>query len=269
MILEGKRLSFAYRSDPVLRDVDVRFEPGVTAIIGPNAAGKTTLLRCLCGLLKPRGTVQLDGRDLRRISVAERSRIISYLPQDLSTQIVLSVVEAVLLGRLNGLGWRPGEQDLRVVAGLLDELDLSDLAERTITELSGGQHQMVALAQALAREPHVLLLDEPTANLDIEHQFEICSLMRRLTASREMTTVMALHDLNVAARFADVVYVLQNGAVHSHGPATEVMTNSMIASVYHVNARVTACPDGRPLVTPLELAVFKDARQDRQSRPAE
>ncbi len=269
MILEGKRLSFAYRSDPVLRDVDVRLEPGITAIIGPNAAGKSTLLRCLCGLLKPQGTVRLDGRDVRSVPVAERSRIISYLPQDLSTQAVLTVVESALLGRLHGLGWRPDEQDLRVVAGLLDELGLSDLAERSVTELSGGQRQMVALAQALAREPDVLLLDEPTANLDLEHQFEIGSLMRRLTASRGMTTAMALHDLNVAARFADVVYVLRDGAVHSHGPATEVMTVSMIASVYHVNARVTACPDGRPLVTPLELAAFEDDPRSRQSQPAE
>jgi len=267
VILEGKNLSFAYRSDRVLHDVDVRLEPGVTAIIGPNAAGKSTLLRCLCGLLKPRGSVQLDGRDVRNVPVAERSRIISYLPQDTSTQAVLSVVESVLLGRLHGLGWRPSEEDLRVVTGLLDELDLADLAERSITELSGGQGQMVALAQALAREPDILLLDEPTANLDLEHQFEICSLMRRLTESRGMTTVMAMHDLNVAARFADVVYVLQDGAVHSHGPATTVMTHSMIASVYHVNARVAACPDGRPLVTPLELAVREDNRRGHPSGP--
>ncbi len=258
MILESQRLSFAYRSDPVLRDVDVRFEPGVTAVIGPNAAGKSTLLRCLCGLLRPRGSVLLDGRDLRSIPAAQRSYLISYLPQDLSTQAVLSVVEAVLLGRLHGLGWRPSEEDLRVVAGLLEELDLADLAERSITELSGGQLQMVALAQALAREPEVLLLDEPTANLDLEHQFEICSLMRDLTASRRMTTVMALHDLNVAARFADTVYVLQQGAVHSRGSAAEVMTDAMISSVYRVNAQVTLCADGRPLVTPIDLAHRQD-----------
>ncbi len=261
MILEARDLSFAYRTERVLRDVDVRFEPGVTAVIGPNAAGKSTLLRCLCGLLKPQGSVQLDGRDLRRIRVSERSRIISYLPQELSAQAVLNVIEAVLLGRLHGLGWRPSAEDLRIVSGLLEELDLSVLADRSISELSGGQRQMVALAQALAREPGILLLDEPTANLDLEHQFEICSLMRELTASRGMTTVMALHDLNVAARFADVVYVLRDGAVHSHGPATEVLTESMIASVYHVNAQVTACPDGRPLVTPLELAGPADRRR--------
>lgn len=258
MILEGKRLSFAYRSEPVLRDVDVRFEPGVTAVIGPNAAGKSTLLRCLCGLLKPEGTVQLDGRDLRGVPASQRSYLISYLPQDLSTQAVLSVVEAVLLGRLHGLGWRPSEEDLRVVTELLDELDLAELAERSITELSGGQLQMVALAQALAREPSVLLLDEPTANLDLEHQFEICTLMRELTASRQMTTVMALHDLNVAARFADTVYVLRQGTVHARGSAAEVMTDAMISSVYRVNAHVTLCADGRPLVTPVGLANRKN-----------
>ncbi len=254
MILQCRDLCFSYGVLPVLDRVDARIGPGVTAIIGPNAAGKSTLLRCLCGLLKPRGQVRLDGRDLASISAARRSRLVSYLPQDLSGGPVLTVFEMVLLGRVHDLGWRVSEEDVRAVESLLEEMDLSDLSGRYVTELSGGQQQMVAIAQALVRESAVLLLDEPTSNLDLEHQFEICSLLGRLTASRGMSTAMALHDLNVAARFADVVVVLKDGAVHCSGPPGEVLTESMIASVYRVAADVRPGSDGRPLVTPLGLA---------------
>lgn len=254
MILEGRDVCFAYRSFPVLRDVNIRIGPGVTAIIGPNAAGKSTLLKCLCGLLVPDGRVSLDGRDVSRFSARRLTDAVSYLPQDVSTQAVLTVFETVLLGRIHQLGWRVDEDDVRLVETLLDELGIVELSGRSITELSGGQLQMVAIAQALARQPGILLLDEPTSNLDLQHQFEICSLMRGLTASRGMSTAMALHDLNVAARFADVVYVLKDGAVFCSGPPADVLTEEIISSVYHVTANVTVDDDGRPLVTPLGLA---------------
>ena len=267
MILEGRDVCFAYRTAPVLRNVDVRVGPGITAIVGPNAAGKSTLLRCLCGALSPQGQVCLDCRDLSRLSARELTEAVSYLPQSLATGAVLTVFETVLLGRLHRLRWRPGQHDIRLVAELLDELGLTDLAARSISELSGGQLQMVSIAQALAREPSVLLLDEPTSNLDLQHQFEICSLVRQLTASRGMSTAMALHDLNVAARFADVVYVLKDGAVHCSGPAADVLTESMISSVYHVNANVTIDPEGRPLVTPLGLAPYSNRQIAARNRP--
>ncbi|MCX7827350.1 MAG: ABC transporter ATP-binding protein, partial [Verrucomicrobiae bacterium] len=140
-----------------------------------------------------------------------------------------------------------------LVQTLLEEFGLADLGERYITELSGGQAQLVAIAQALAREPTILLLDEPNTSLDLQHQFEICARIRHLTVSRGLSTAISVHDINMAARIADTVYVLENGRVKSSGTPRDVLTEAMIAAVYHVSARVTADDEGRPLVTPVGL----------------
>lgn len=254
MILEGRQIGFAYRrSQPVLADVDIRIAPGLTALVGPNAAGKSTLLRCLCGLLAPTGQVLLDGQPARRLSRAQRARQISYLPQDLTTSAVLTVFEAVLLGRLHQLGWSVERADTDAVAGLLAELGLADLAGRYVNELSGGQLQMVAIAQALAREPNILLMDEPTSNLDLRHQWEICALLRRLAGERDMSVALAMHDLNLAARFADTVCLLHGGRVVAAGPPAEVLTETAVRDVYRVAVRIT-CDAGRPAITPIGLA---------------
>ena len=254
MTVEAQGLGFAYRAEPVLRGVSLRLGPGISAVVGPNAAGKSTLLKCLCGVLRPSGEVRIEGRELRDFRGRDLARVVSYLPQDLSGRAALTVFETVLLGRAHELGWRVSGDDLRATSALLDELDIADLGDRNIGELSGGQFQMVPIAQALARQPRVLLMDEPTSSLDMEHQFAICSLIRRLTDSRGIATAMALHDLNIAARFADAVYLLDAGRVRCSGPPSEVLTEEMIRSVYRVSARVTLDGDGRPLVTPLGLA---------------
>ena len=254
MILEGRNLNFGYGALPVLHDVDIRIEPGVTAVIGPNAAGKSTLLKCLSHLLEPQGQVCLDGDDVKRLAPGRLTEVVSFLPQNLATQAALTVFEAVLLGRLHSLRWRVGPEDTRLVEQLLDEFGLTEVSGRNITQLSGGQLQMVSIAQALAREPRILLLDEPTSNLDLQHQYEIGSILADLTASRGMSTAMALHDLNVAARFADTIYVLKDGAVHCSGPPREVLTEATIAEVYRVAVNVALDGEGRPLVTPLGLA---------------
>lgn len=251
MILEADSLSFAYGATTVLDGVDITLRSGVTAIIGPNAAGKSTLLKCLCGLLKPRGQVCIDGRELRSLHSEKLARLVSYLPQEFSPRAVLSVFETVLLGRLHRLGWRVTADDTRPVERLLDEMGLTKLAGRYINELSGGQVQMVAIAQALAREPAVLLMDEPTSNLDLRRQFEVCTLIREVTASRGISTAIALHDLNMAARFADTVYVLQEGNVRCSGEPRAILTEEMIAAVYQVEARTTLDEHGRPVVTVL------------------
>lgn len=254
MIIETRDLRFAYRVEPVLRGISVRLGPGITAVVGPNAAGKSTLLKCLSGILRPSGDVRIQGRELRAFRGRDLARIVSYLPQDLSGRAALTVFETVLLGRVHGLGWRVSGDDLRATAALLDELGIADLGDRNIGELSGGQFQMVAIAQALARQPRVLLMDEPTSSLDMKHQFAICSWIRRLTDSRGITTAMALHDLNIAARFADTVYLLEAGQVRCSGPPAEVLTEEMIRSVYGVATRIVIDGEGRPLVTPLGLA---------------
>ncbi|WP_235934878.1 ABC transporter ATP-binding protein [Candidatus Laterigemmans baculatus] len=232
-----------------MRDIQIALKPGITAIIGPNAAGKSTLLRCLSGLLKPQGQVWLDNRDIRSLPSSVLASAVAYLPQDFSPRAVLTVFETVLLGRLHRLGLRLTPENTGAVESLLEELHLTDIASRYINELSGGQAQMVALAQTLAREPQILMLDEPTSNLDLRRQFEVGSLIRELTDARGLSTAIALHDLSLAARFADTVYVLQDGRVHCSGEPTAVLTEQMIATVYGVESRVSVGGLGRPLVT--------------------
>lgn len=253
MILQTRQLSFTYGTTPVLENVEMQIRPGITALIGPNAAGKSTLLRCLCGLLKPRGEVILDGHTLAGFRADELACLFSYLPQDVPPRAALTVFETVLLGRLCKLSLRVSEDDVCRVERLLDDMGLGALASRYIGELSGGQVQMVAIAQALAREPAVLLMDEPTSSLDLRHQFEIGTLIKELTESRGMSTVMALHDLNMTASFADAVYVLHNGAVHSSGTPAEVLREDMIASVYRIAAHVALDDQSTPVVTMLGL----------------
>ncbi|QDU60426.1 Iron(3+)-hydroxamate import ATP-binding protein FhuC [Planctomycetes bacterium Pan216] len=253
MILDATDVTFSYRSQPVLRGVDFHAESGLTVLLGPNGAGKSTLLKCLCGLLSPEGRVVLDGRDIATLSTDERSNLVSYLPQDLSTGACLTVFESVLIGYVHRLGWRPRAADLHQVESLLEKMGLADLSQRMITELSGGQRQMVAITQSLVRDPRVLLLDEPTSNLDIEHQFHLCGLLRRLCTERSLCVVMALHDLQVASRFADTIYVLKDGLVDGAGPPASVLTRERIASVYNVVAEVNIAADNRPLITPLAV----------------
>ena len=253
MILETESINFSYNSTPVLHDVSIVLKPGITAIIGPNAAGKSTLFRCLNRTLKPEGQVLLNGKSIKDYKPVELAGYISYLPQNLSTRAVLTVFEMVLMGRLNQLGWFINREDTRYTEQLLDEFGLSNLSSRYVSELSGGQFQLVAIAQALAREPSVLLLDEPSTSLDLNHQFEIFSLIKKLTVARGICTAMSIHDINMAARIADVIYVLESGRIINSGPPESVLTEELIASVYNVRACVGLDDDGRLLITPMGI----------------
>src|SRR5581483_7129136 len=167
-------------------------------IVGPNAAGKSTLLKCLAGLLPARGRIWLDGQEVR--TSAQRRALrqqVTYLPQEYASTAALTVFEAVLVARQQSASWIVGEAELGQVAAILEELRLDQLALRYLNELSGGQRQLVAVAQALARDPRVLLLDEPTSSLDLQRQLELLELVRRLAADRRMTVLIALHDLNL------------------------------------------------------------------------
>jgi iron complex transport system ATP-binding protein len=249
--LEVKDLSFSYNSEKVLNDITMQVEPMLTAVIGPNAAGKSTLLKCFAGILKPEGSLQFDGRHLGHYSRGELQDIISYLPQDNTNRAVLTVYETVLLGRLNSLSWRVSDQDLEIAMGIMEDVGIASLARRPLNELSGGQRQMVHIAQAMVRNPQIFLLDEPTSNLDLAHQFEIFSFIKSLTVKRGLTTLVALHDLNMAARFADRIVVLNRGTIAASGEPVEVLTVDMIRQVYGVHARITTDADGLPLVTPI------------------
>ncbi|MDY6911243.1 MAG: ABC transporter ATP-binding protein [Chloroflexota bacterium] len=237
--LEGVR--FAYNSSqPVLQGVNLEASSGeITALIGPNASGKSTLLKCIAGILRPEGNILLDGRKTSEFKKKDITRYISYLPQDSSSRALMTVFEAVLLGRLQSLSWRVSDDDLSITAKVMDDIGIEDLASRFLDELSGGQKQMVSIAQALVREPRVLLLDEPTSNLDLRHKLEILDLVRDIASKNGITTIIALHDLSLSARYADRLVVLQDGNVYSSGAPEDVLTQGMIRSVYEVNAKVS------------------------------
>ncbi len=260
MRLEIESLRFGYGSKSVLDDIKMQASPGeITAVIGPNAAGKTTLLKCIAGILKSEGKIILDGKEMKNYMNGEIIKSISYLPQESSARALLTVFEAVLLGRLHTLSWRVSDEALTLVSEVLDDLRITDLATRYLNELSGGQKQMVSIAQALVREPKVLLLDEPTSSLDLQHQLEVLDLLRVVTIEREITTLIALHDLNLAARYADVFIVLHNGAVYASGKPASVLTPETVRYIYGVNATVYVDGDGIPQITPIS-SVRRKAR---------
>ena len=264
MRVNVENLRFRYGASPVLNGVSTGdIEPGlVTALLGPNAAGKSTLLKCIAGMLTGQGSITLDGSPATDFSRnGERARLISYLPQEYPSTAALTVFEAVLLARQHSASWLVSDADLQRVEQILFDLRLAPLALRYLNELSGGQRQMVAVAQALAREPRVLLLDEPTSSLDLQRQLELLTLVRRVARERDMTVVIAVHDLNLAARFADRLVVLHGGRVVATGNPASVLCQSLLASVYGIEARVSLDNDQIPQITPLR-AIGDDERGD-------
>jgi len=238
--LQIENLTFSYNhSSPVLKDIVMEASPGkITALIGPNAAGKSTLLKCIAGVVKPQGIIKLDGKEITSLKKDNVSRWISYLPQELSSRAILTVFEAVLIGRLKTLSWRVSDDDLNIVLGMLEDLGIEDLALRFLNELSGGQKQMVSIAQTLVSEPRILLFDEPISNLDLRHELEILELITSITRQRNITTVIAIHALSLAARYADKLVVLKEGVVYASGQVELVLTPEMVRDVYGVNVKV-------------------------------
>lgn len=237
MSLRLEKLTFAYGSEAVLDQIELQLDCPVTALVGPNAVGKTTLLRCITGALKPKGRISLDGKDIRSFRKKELSQAMGYLAQDGQCSAELTVMEAVLLGRFHTLSWRVSDDDLNVAFEVLEDLGIAELALRPLRELSGGQRQMVSIAQVLVQNPRVLLLDEPTNSLDLQHQLEILALIRDLSLQKDLTTVLSLHDLNLAARYADEIVVLYQGRVFACGNPVSVLTPETLRIAYGVNAK--------------------------------
>jgi len=256
MRLAVEHLTFSYGSTPILKGVHIEeLQSGeVTAVIGPNAAGKTTLFRCLGGLLKGEGRILLNGREIEHFKREEIINHVTYLPQENTSNAVLTVFEAILLARQRAGSWRVSDKDLMIVSQTMESLEIADLVLRYLNELSGGQKQMVSIAQALVRDPSVLLMDEPTNNLDLQRQLEVLDLLRTVTRERQITTLVALHDLNLAARYADRFVVMSDGTVYACGRASEVLTPRMLHDIYGIHATVSTEYQGLPVVMPITSA---------------
>jgi iron complex transport system ATP-binding protein len=242
-------LSAGYRNRPVLRGLSLApLEPGkVTALVGPNAAGKSTLLRSLAGLVPATGSIRLHDRDLNALGLAERAQHVAYMPQTLPQNAELTVLEGVIgalkaspLAEFDGSG--PAAR--RRPVDVLDRLGILDLAMEGIDRLSGGQRQLASLAQAIVRAPKLLLLDEPTSALDLRHQLDVMTIVREL-AREGRIVVVVLHDLTLAASWSDHLVVLDRGTVVAEGRPEEALSASILAAVYGVAARVERCSRGR------------------------
>ncbi len=224
---------------------------GMTSVIGPNAAGKSTLMKCVTGLLNANGAMTLGGRDLLGKRDDELRKDIAYMPQEPPDRTSLTVMEVMLMGRLDSLKWKVGDEDIDAAYGALEELGIEHLATRPMRELSGGQSQIVMIAQCLVREPKLLIMDEPINNLDLQKQLEMFEMLNRVTRNKELTSLLVLHDISFAARFSDQVIVLSDGMVYDSGSPKDVITQEMIRDVYGVESDVIIGRDGTPHVHPL------------------
>lgn len=237
--VETADLGFEYcPGKPVLTDVALRAEAGkLVCVLGPNGSGKTTLLRCLLGQLRPKtGTIRLNGRDLAGYSPKALARHLAYVPQMATSAFGFTVMDLVLMGRFahTGLLGLAGRRDRAVARQAMIMTKTTDFASRTLDELSGGEAQRVMIARALAQQPAVMLLDEPTSQLDIRNQLLIYTMMRRLAHEWPMAVVCVSHDVNLAARFADRLVLMRNGRVAVAGSGKQVIREDVLERVYDV-----------------------------------
>ena len=255
-MIAARQLAFRHNGAPrpLLEAVDVEVASGeVAALLGPNGAGKSTLIRCLAGLWRPEGgEIRLEGRALDGLSHRERARLMALVFQDHQPSFPYTVRDAVLVGRVAriGLFGAPRAADHEAARAALSAVGIEHLADRIYTRLSGGERQLVLLARALAQEAPLLLLDEPTAQLDLRNQLTVLKAVHRIARERGLTVLMSLHDPNLALLFAEKVFMLRDGRMLAAGPAREVVTAANLCRLYGVEAGVFEV-DGRRIVYPM------------------
>lgn len=257
-MLEARDLTISYNDRVAVSNVTLTLAAGeITALVGPNGAGKSTLLRSLNGqVARTSGEVLLDGQPIEKYNRRTIGRRVAVVAQEAELRFPVTVLEFVLGGRFawgpnSGWGWET-ETDLRVAAEVLAETELTDLSGRLMNELSGGERQRAVLARALATEASFLLLDEPTANLDLSHQATLLALVRNRCDKRQASALVVTHDLNLASQFADRILLMRDGKVVRLGTPEEVLTPQLLNEVFEVEVLVDAHPiSGAPRVTPI------------------
>jgi iron complex transport system ATP-binding protein len=238
--LKVDNLTAGYGKREVLKDVSLEAPEGkMVFLLGPNGAGKSTLLKCVAGIIKPKsGRILLGDRDLREVSFKEISKLVGYVPQSMRPAFSTSVFEAVLTSRLPHFNWGPSKTDLEKTEEVLNVLGLEQLAFRSVNELSGGEWQKVLLAMALVKEPALLLLDEPTSNLDLKHQVEVMKILSKLVKGNGLSALITTHDINLASKYADVVTLMKGGQIYAVGKPNHVLSEEVIQEVYGVKVEV-------------------------------
>ncbi len=241
--------STGYPKRKVIENLDVAPLPRgeITVLLGPNGCGKSTLLRALAGLNKGRGEMWLDDEELMTQPFARRAQRVVYLPQSLPAGVHLHVLESIIVAQRASGGLHSAASEAEILH-LLEQLGIAHLAMRYLDQLSGGQKQLVGLAQSLIRRPELLLLDEPLSALDLNYQFHVMDLVRRETTQRNIVTVVVVHDINIALRHAQHALMLKEGRLIAEGQPDKVITPETLAQVYGVEGRIEHCSRGMPQV---------------------
>lgn len=262
MQLKIDNLTFAYQSVPVLKGITADISgPKFVSILGPNGVGKSTLIHCINKILEPTsGTVFIDGKSVTDYSVKEMAKEIGYVPYSANDTFPLTVVDTVLMGRHPHSKWGSLDKDLDVVYATLKLLGISHLAMRPFSALSAGQHQKVMLARGLVQEPKILLLDEPTSNLDVRHQLDVTRMLKELTEQKGILTIMISHDISITAKYSDEILMMSEGKIYAYGTPSEVITEDNLSAVYGVKSKIID-DEGRPHV------ILKDALRISETVP--
>jgi len=252
-LVDIREVSFGYGGRRVLDGVSTTIRPGeVLGLVGPNGAGKSTLVRALLGFNRPdSGSIFIEGRNIAAIPGRQRAKLMAYVPQSSTMGFPITVFESILLGRTPHMGARVTERDTAIVEDLLARLKLESFADRLMSELSGGERQRVMLARALAQEARILVLDEPTSALDIGNQLFTLRVVGEIARERGVAALIAIHDLSLAARFAERLILLHGGKVRAHGGWEDTLTSEAIHEVYGVKAHV-GMVEGAPIFVPYE-----------------
>lgn len=258
MSLSVQHLSFSYGPRRILEDVTFEVAPGAfCALLGPNGSGKSTLVKAIAGVHRAKsGTVTVEGRETSSLGRRELARVVGYVPQAGDAPFDLTVREAVMLGRTPHFGIAPRAEDRAKVEDAIARMGLGDLAERSMSELSGGQAQRALIARALAQDTRMLLLDEPTSALDLRYQIETLQLVRQITREERISALIAIHDLNHAARYCDQIVVLHGGRLVADGSPAEALRAPVLRSVFEVDVEVDAREDAVEVRPRVDAAGF-------------
>ena len=249
MILEIEALNFSYGKEKVLKDINLSVRKGeLITLIGPNGSGKSTLLKCINHYLKAdRGEVRIKNQPIKNYNKKELARFIAYVPQAAEMNFNLNVFETILMGRKPHSSWKAGDKDKRITAKIIARMGLEEIAFKEINELSGGQKQKVFIARAAAQNADLMLLDEPTNNLDLKHQLEIFNLIRKEVKNGK-TAIITMHDLSLVSRFSDRIIMLKEGRIFSDGNESS-LSAAKINSVYGVEVSLKE-HNGKKIIIP-------------------